>query len=245
MTNILDQVAKSPFRAPYGHVIPQTSAELFALRLAAKLGDGPAAQHYLQLAEQHSEGQLLAAYRRALVAGGPASLDRRFHVELNKLDGHDGDYIHHSRLCAIRIERRAIAVAILLGDHLEFVDARQLSSSPDKATATAAGFIAKIAATFSFASAALEEIPAGAEIQRASLQRTVTDALGEAAVGLWTGPKAEILAAFGYPAVRERKQVREIISGIYPVLEQEPGRPWTQDAAALGLYVQAERLFNQ
>jgi len=244
MTNILDQVAKSSFRTRYGHVSPQTPEEFLALRLAHKLGDSAAAQHYVQLTERYSDGQLLTAYRRAQASGDLNSCDRRFHVELKKLQRHIGSYVNRTRLCAIRVERRAIAIAILNGERLEFVDGRHLATSQDKAIATVGSFIGKTMATFAFESAALEEIPQGHDVQRTLLQRAAIDALSESAVGLWIGPKADIMAAFGYPPPVSRRELREVVSQIYPVLNEEPGRPWTLDAAALGLYVQTERLFN-
>ena len=90
------------------------------------------ARHYADLADQYSEGQLLDAYRRALMSH--LDLARRFHLELEPLKARK---LQHRKpephLCAIRIDRRAVAVAILNGDHLQHVDVRQLSSSPDKA----------------------------------------------------------------------------------------------------------------
>jgi hypothetical protein len=63
-------------------------------------------------------------------------------------------------------------------------------------------------------------------------------------IGILEIPKSDLLEAFAYPALDSRKELRKVISDIFPVLDQEPGQPWTADAAALGLYVQTERLFN-
>src|SRR5260370_125654 len=110
-----------------------------------------------------------------------------------------------ARLCAVRVERRAVAIAILSGDHLEFVDSRKLSSSPDKAIANAASFIGRTIEKFSFETAALEEIPNAGEVQRTLLQRAVISSLSEKPVGLWIGPKLDILGSFGCPPLTERK----------------------------------------
>lgn len=242
MTSILDQVAQSAARTRYGRFRPTTAQEFFALRLAARLGESVSAGHYAELAERYSQGQLLAAYRWALASHlDPA---RRFHAELETLKDRHPGMGGGVRLAAIRIERRAVAVAILIGDHLKHADARQLSSSPDKALGSAAGFVTRFLEKFRCPSAALEIIPDGHEVQRTLVHRAVLRVLHLQAIGIVEVSKADLLAAFGYPPPRFRGEIRESISAIYPVLGQQFGAPWTLDAAALGLYVQTERLFN-
>ncbi|SRR5216684_135637 len=243
MTNILEQVARSSTPTRFGHFRPSTTHEFFALRLASHLGEASIAQHYAELMEQYSEGQLLVAYRRALMAHADPS--RRFHRELEPLKERCSSGESRGRLAAIRIDRRVVAVAILNGDHLQFVDARQLSSSPDKALASTVSFITRrVMEKFQFESAALEIIPNGHEVQRALLHQATIRTLGAKAIGILEISKRELLGAFGYPPLRFRKEVRQVASDIYPVLDEESGGPWTHDAAALGLYVQTERLFN-
>jgi hypothetical protein len=243
MKSILDQVARSSRRASYGHFRPTTAQAFFALRLASRMGDASAAQHYAELAERYSEGQLLTAYRRALRTH--LDVGRRFHLELEPLKRHQCSTESRSKLCAIRIERRAVAVAILDGEHLHHVDARQLSSSSDRALESASTFITRrVIDRFQFASAALEIIPNGHEKQRSLLHQAVTHVLRPKGIGILEISKADLFEAFGYPPLRSRTELREITSNIFPSLDQEPGQPWTHDAAALGLYIQTERLFN-
>src|SRR5260370_34089573 len=100
MSSILARVAQSADRAKYGRFQPSTTQEFFALRLAARLGEGASARHYAELAEQYSEGQMLAAYRWALASHiDPA---RRFHLELEPLKGRDPGSGGGGRLAAIR-----------------------------------------------------------------------------------------------------------------------------------------------
>ncbi len=241
--NILDQVAQSAAQSRHGHFRPSTTHEFLALRLAQRLGEGSIAQHYADLAEQYSEGQLLIAYRRALT--GHFDVARRFHAELEPLENRHFGTESRGRLAAIRIDRRAVAVAILNGEHLHHTDACQLSSSPEKALDSAVGFITRrVLDKFDFESAALEIIPNCHEVQRAILHRATVRALGAKAIGILETSKDELFQAFGHPPLRSRKELREIMSQIYPALDQEPGAPWIHDAAALGLYVQTERLFN-
>lgn len=242
MMSILDQVARSSFE--FNHFCPKSTQQFFALRLAAKLGDGSAAQHYANLAEHHSESQLLVAFHRAIALGNNAALVRRFHVELERLGERNGSNLEKSRIAAIRVERRAMAVAILSAEHLEYTQPLQLASAPEKATASAVSFVSRMIEKFSVTSVAVESIPNGQEIQRALLQRTVIQALTGQSISIWEVAKGDLFAAFSHPPLDFRKQLREIASQLYPVLDEESGRPWTQDAAALGLYVQTERLFN-
>jgi hypothetical protein len=243
MTNILDQVAQSSAQSRYGHFRPATTNEFLALRLAHHLGEVSIAQHYADLAEQYSEGQLLVAYRRALMSH--FNLGRRFHMELEPLKTRKFCTESRGRLAAIRIDRRVLAVAILNGDHLQHTDVRQLSSSPDKALDSAVSFITRqVLDRFEFESAALEIIPNGHEVQRSILHHATLRALGAKAIGILETSKADLFQAFGNPPLHSRKELRGIMSRIYPVLDQEPGGPWIHDAAALGLYVQTERLFN-
>jgi len=123
-------------------------------------------------------------------------------------------------------------------------DARQLSSVPDKALGNAVSFVTRFLERFRSESAALEMIPNGREVQRMLLHRAVLGVLSRQAIGIIEVSKPDLLAAFGHPALRFRSDLRKIVSDIYPVLDQEPRGPWTYDAAALGLYVQTERLFN-
>ena len=237
---ILDEVAKSAAQIRYGQFRPATTQEFFALRLAAKLGDAGAAQHYAELADKFSQGQLLAAYARAL----PSNIDpaRRFHVELESLKGRNGGDQGLNPLAAVRVERRAVGFAILRGDHLVHADARQLSSVPDQALDNAVSFATRFLERFRCESAALEMIPNGHEVQRTLLHQAVLRVLSAQGIGIIEVSKDDFLAASGHPAPRFTQRGPRIISGMYPALDQQPGSPWTRDAAALGLYVQTERL---
>ena len=239
---ILDQVAKSAAKVRYGHFHPTTTEEFFALRLAVKLNDAGSPQHYAELTERFSQGKLLAAYARSL----PFDIDpaRRFHVELESLKARNYEDQRLGALVAIRIERRAVGFATLRGDRLIHADARQLSSSPERALDNAVSFATRFLERFPCESVALEIIPNGHEVQRTLLHQAVLRILGQHGTGIVEIPKANLLRAFGYPGLRYRGDLRKIISDIYPVLDEQPGLPWTHDAAALGLYVQTERLFN-
>jgi hypothetical protein len=245
MTNILDQVARSSAAAIYNQFQPSDQHEYFALRLAQKLDDAVAVRHYVELAEHYSEAQLLSAYRRAKATGSHLDPARSFHLELKRLEGRPGDVPTIRRLAAIRIERRAVAVAILEGEHLAVPpQVRQLSSNSDKALGSAASFISRILEKYPLGTAALETIPCETEVLRGDLMEIISRVLVEQGIGIWEVPKPDVLASFGHPHPRFRNQVRQVISAIWPGVNGSFGAPLIKDALALGLYCQVERLFN-
>jgi hypothetical protein len=67
MSSILDRVAYASSGPSYGRFRPKTLPEFLALRIATRLGECGAAQHYADLTERYSLDQLLIAYRRQLV----------------------------------------------------------------------------------------------------------------------------------------------------------------------------------
>jgi len=245
MTNILDRVARSSSSAQYSQFQPSDQGEYFALRLAQKLDDAAAARHYVELLEHYSEAQLLVAYRRTKAAGSHLECARSFHVELKRLEGRNGNGSPTRRLAAIRIERRAVAVAILEGGHLAAPpQVRQLSSNSDKALGSAAAFISRILQKYPLGTAALETIPCEDEVLRGELSQIISRVLVEQNVGIWEISKLDVLGSFGHPRPRFRKQVRRVISTIWPGVNGGFGSPLVKDALALGLYCQVERLFN-
>jgi hypothetical protein len=245
MTNILDQVARSSAAARYNQFQPSDQREYFALRLAQKLDDAVAVRHYVELAEHYSEAQLLSAYRRAKATGSHLDPARSFHLELKRLEGRPCDGPAIRRLAAIRIERRAVAVAILEGEHLAAPpQVRQLSSNSDKALGSAASFVSRILEKYPLGTVALETIPCETEVLRGDLMEIISRVLVEENVGIWEVPKLDVLASFAHPHPRFRNQVRQVISAIWPGINGSFGAPLVKDALALGLYCQIEHLFN-
>ena len=220
---------------------PRRTADLFALRLAQKLNDAAAASHYAELVTQYSEGELLTAFRRVLNSGA-RDLGRGFHVELrhSSINGSNG---HSFELASLRVERRAVAVAVFSGEHLSYTQVRQLSSAKDKALESAVGFVHWIAEQFRLDTAALESIPAGDEIQRQILTHAVVDTLRDHALPIWEVTKQDLFQSYSNPALKSRKELRELVTDIWPVLAGSNGHSFIQDAAALGLHVQIERSF--
>ena len=242
MTGILDRVARSSSPTLKTQFRPASPQHFLALRLAYRLNDAAGVHHYVELCDRHAEDKLLTAYRRTMTSGSH-DLARTFHAMVDRA-GTNGNGEIHGRLAAIRIERRAIAVAIFDGYRLEYPPiARQLSSDPNKALGSAAMFIDHIRNKCAFTNAAIEVLPEG-EAQRAQLAKIVTDVLAQLQVAIWRLAKAEVLAAFGHPPLRFRNQVREVISAMWPEVNGGFGSPLIRDALALGLYCQVEHLLS-
>jgi hypothetical protein len=240
MSSILDEVAA----AQRSEVRPKNPRQFLALRLTQrlKLNTAITAKQYLNLAE-YPEARLLAAYRR-IKGSSNSGVDqaRRFQVELNRLKN-SGSVEDNNRatLLALKIERRSVAGAVFLGEHLDYTQVRHLSSSREKAEASVAAFLNQMLSTFGIESVALERTGLKADAQRALLSRLVTQAVREKGIPIWEISKRELLEAYGEPPLKSRKDLRQVIAGIWPVIAGSHGKLFVQDAAALGLYVQVER----
>lgn len=224
------------------HFQPQTVSELFALRLAQKLGDARAAEHYSSLVDAYPEAHLLTAYRRAHRNSGNGEIGRRFHVELERIHS-NGSHDGQTSLLAIRIERRAVAAALFNGTHLEYADSRQLASARDRALASSVGFINWMLDRFAVESAALEAIPSGQEIQRKALHDAICSELRAQALPLWEISRTDLLESCAHPPLKSRAELRAIAASIWPIIGGKRAKVFIQDAAMLGLHVQIERLF--
>jgi hypothetical protein len=235
MDSLLDKFTPTAFR-------PNRARDLFALRLAQKLGDARTVGHFVSLADSFTETQLLCAYRRTLRASGNGDRGRRFHSELERTHP-NGNHDPQASLISIRIERRTVAAAIFHGDQLEYTDSRQLSSTRDRALASASGFINWMLARFPVESAALESIPNGHEFQRRMLHDAICRTLRERMLPIWEIPKLVLLEGCGQPPLKSRAQLRDVATSIWPVLAGTHAKVFIQDAAIVGLHVQIERLF--
>jgi hypothetical protein len=176
--------------------------------------------------------------------GHPArDLPRSFHVELASARAQVGQE-QTDRLLAIKVERRCIAVAVFVGQKLDFHDKRTLGAQPEKADASAVGFLSWVISNFEIESVTLERMTNGNEIRRAVLNRGVLDMLRGSALPIWEVNKRELLEAYGCPPLRSRTELRQAAQTILWSMFNTD-RPHSQelDAAALGLYVQTERQF--
>lgn len=138
----------------------------------------------------------MSTYRRALRVAGSTDLGRKFHNELRR-SSHAPLLDAPGALMAIRVERRTVAAAVFRDMHLEYADARQLSSNHAKALSSAAGFVRWLLSRFPVESSAVEEIPEKKEILRRAVHETITATLREQMISVWQVPRSVLLESFG------------------------------------------------
>jgi hypothetical protein len=238
MTNILNQVARNRQK----RFAPASPEEYFALCLARRLGEPEAAGHYATLASQYSQSKLLCAYRRAASAGPHGERPARvFHDYLAASGANGSSGVPHPRLLAVRVERRAVAVAVFSGVHLEGRRVLQLSSDPARAEASTAGFIRAVLSENECPSAAIESV--SGDIRRAILHAAVMEHCRANGTSVWEVSGKAVLEALCHPLLKSRGELRDLMLHMWPVQDLKQSQMCALDAFALGLYVQTERLF--
>src|SRR5262249_40783179 len=148
----------------------------------------------------------------------------------------------HSKLVAFKIDRRRISVAVFVDERLEFTDSRQLSVVVDKALDNARAYVVWIIRNFSIDSAAFESSTPQRKSWKSRFAPEMVDQFRETGIPIFEATPATILASFALPPLRRRSDLRNVISSIWPVLSNDDDI-FRLDAAALGLYVQIERMF--
>lgn len=230
MTSILNHI--SPPRNAFR---PRTADDFFRLQLARKLGE-PAR---LKDIEHFPVETLWKAFRK--LRNG--KLDRTsFERALQQFDDSADGSLPRHRLCAIKLQRREVAAAVFSGLKLDFVQERHLSSDPAKAESSALGFINWVVSNLEADSAALERIVSSIPTRRVNLSRTALASLRAIPLPVWEVEKKDLLKRFALPAPKTRKEVRGIVSEIWPILNDRSDA--ILDAVALGLAVQTQGLLS-
>jgi hypothetical protein len=151
--------------------------------------------------------------------------------------------MNESRLAAIQVERRSLAAAIFVGDRLDYVQVRQLTSDHEQAEASAVGFANWIVAAFEVESAALEQFGPDSMTRRVQIRQAVLEALRQSGIPVWEIGKLELFDAFGVAPLKNRRELREVTSSLWPIFKNRRAEAAILDAVALGLYVQTDRRF--
>jgi hypothetical protein len=236
-TGILNRVAKS-FHSSFR---PSSPDEYVALRLASHLGEPEAAGHYAVLTSQYSQAKLLCAYRRAIPATLGKVPARVFHDYLSANGASCRNGIAHPRLLSVRVERRAVAVAVFSGVHLEGRRVLQLSSDPKRAEDSIAAFMREVLHENDCPAAAIESVPG--DIRRAVLHRAILQECRANGMSVWEISKQTVFDALAHPPLKTRSEVRELMLRMWPMVALKRSQVCALDAFALGLYVQTERFF--
>jgi|SRR5579872_4846210 len=238
MTHILNQVARN-FHSQFR---PSNPDEYFALRLASLLGEPEAAPHYAMLASQYSLPKLLCAYRRAVTTAQKGQRPAQvFHNYLSANGARGGNGVPHPRLMAVRIERRAVAVAVFSGLHLEGRRVLQLSSDSTRAEESSSSFIREVLSENDCPSAAVESI--SGDVRRAILYAAILKQCRTKGISVWEISGRIVLETLAHPPLKSRNELRDLMLQMWPVQGLKQSQMCALDAFALGLYIQTERLF--
>lgn len=147
-----------------------------------------------------------------------------------------------TRIAALHLERRQVAIAIFVGPKPEFTQTLQLPSDYQEAERYAVSFVLRILNHYGAGTAGIEA--STDQLSRvARLKGAVQDALRANAVSIWEVPSAELYAAYSMPPAKTKQQLRQIVLSIWPVLNDRSLRA-AVDAMAIGLYVQVQRLLS-
>jgi hypothetical protein len=148
-----------------------------------------------------------------------------------------------SHLAAVKTNRHTIALAIFSGLQLKYVQSRRLPTSPTEAERSAIALVERISYAFPISSVAFEKTSDGT--QSANLAAQLARHFRDKAVPLTWIASQSVIESFTVPTVRKRHAIRQITAEIWPSLKMKNQHPTSLDAAALGLFVETERLLNK
>lgn len=150
----------------------------------------------------------------------------------------------NSNLASFKIERRRVSVAVFVDERLDYTASRHLPSVYAKALDSASRYVDWVRRTFRIESAALEKSQSDPKTWKSKFTREIIRQLRDAGVPIFEVRKDALLASFAHPPLRYRTELREVVSSIWPILATKDNNASLLDAAALGLYVQVEKIFR-
>lgn len=147
-----------------------------------------------------------------------------------------------SKLLAIKIRRRLVSTAIFAGQRLEHLECLHLCDEPEDVIDSVARFLARTFAKFRPGSAAIGIGPASHGQRVKTLVGLTEQMLRSEIVSIWKIDDKVLLESFALPKLKSKRQLKDIIESFWPQLE--PQQLVAFEAAALGFYVETERLFS-
>jgi len=145
-----------------------------------------------------------------------------------------------SKLIAIKIRRRLVAVAIFSGRTLEHIEALQLCNDPKEVIDAVARFLAILLERFHPDSAVIGASHARVGQRVITLTETAETMLRAAAIPLWKIEDQVVLKTYAVPGLKSRHELRAIVRSFWPHLADRQLSGY--EAAALGFHAQIERL---
>ena len=120
-------------------------------------------------------------------------------------------------LLALRVSRRAIAAVSLDDETLGFADARHLTSRRGKAVDAAIRYVSRLLDQAA-PSAVVIDAPAKGGSATMSVAEAIADLLTRRSIVHTSLPTADILLAYGMPALRSRRELRAVAAALWAQL---------------------------
>jgi hypothetical protein len=138
----------------------------------------------------------------------------------------------------LRVNRRAIAAAVLDDEQLTLVDGRYLPSHRERATAAAVRYVTRLLEMTGLKRIAIEAA-ADDESQGMAVLTAIKDLLNTREVTVLEISVSDVLQAFGVPGLRSRRQLREAVAPLFTGLQSRGAiKEYVTDAAAAALFVE-------
>jgi len=151
--------------------------------------------------------------------------------------------VNFSPLLAVAVRRRSVGLAIVRNGHLEYAKSQQLPSDHLRAVQAVAALLARTVMRFAPSILVVEDsLPKS--MRRDSLYTEVLDYAQSTALPLWKVAISRLFEAFAVPAVSSRKQLRDVVQQMWPVVQGAAVHPLVWDAIALALFADTERVFT-
>ena len=236
---ILAQIAEGRSGFP-----PRTVLGAAAIYIYRAFCDVENLRAYVHLVDSLGLRAVAERYRAARTAGGGLSEEkRRFHAFRQDLRP-PGFHLPNQPIIALRVERRAICVAVFLGTQLHYTQVHALPGGSDAAETSAAGFVRWCLAHFADGLLAIEARGERASTRSRELSRHVVRVARESGAAVWEVRPAELFGLLDEPPARTRASFRDSVAGIWPSVAQEDHRRALLDAVGTGLLVTIKRIFG-
>jgi hypothetical protein len=134
-----------------------------------------------------------------------------------------------SKLLAIRVRRRS-----------EYLDILHLCNEPEIVTGTVVRFLARVIENFTPADVVLGISRAAQGRRVEALTKLIEEMLTGKGIPVWRVDDKIVLESYAIPRLRNKRQLLPILQSFWPHLPNRQTGAF--EAAALGLYLQVERL---
>jgi hypothetical protein len=148
----------------------------------------------------------------------------------------------NSKLLAIKIRRRSVAVAIFSGRTLEYPDTLHLCNEPGAVNDAVARFLAWVIENYKPASAVIGISKAKQGQRVSTLTETTEKMLLAEGIPVHKIGDRSLLESYAIPKLKNKDQLRPIVRSFWPHLGHKQASAF--EAAALGFHFQVEHLFS-